>query len=184
MQIGSFFMLNLCLVVITGQFVETKEREKQKMKMERALSSSMSTLNSTATTVDSKTFYQQIIGYFAHVYRRSKRRLVRRHKAYRARKEAKRLSGDKMMERDKSAVFSVNDQELTAQDINTPPKSARCQTPKRWLSFQRRIYTLVNHNHFQNAMLVAIMINTLSMAIEHHNQVNLKTYTNLFIHGN
>jgi hypothetical protein len=182
LQIGSFFMLNLCLVVITGQFVETKEREKQKMKMERALTGSVSTLNSTATTIDSKSFYQQIIGYFAHLYRRSKRRLMRRYKANRNRKADKNLHGhrgsEKIMERENSVIFNLNDQEMTNQDVSTSPKSsARCQTPRWCLSLQRHIYTLVNHNHFQTAMLVAIMINTLSMAIEHHNQVDkLITY--------
>ena len=31
-QIGSFFMINLCLVVIATQFSETKRRETAKMK--------------------------------------------------------------------------------------------------------------------------------------------------------
>ena len=35
-QIGSFFMINLCLVVIATQFSETKRRETAKMKAERA----------------------------------------------------------------------------------------------------------------------------------------------------
>ena len=35
-QIGSFFMINLCLVVIATQFSETKKRELERMKQERA----------------------------------------------------------------------------------------------------------------------------------------------------
>ena len=35
LKIGSFFMINLCLVVIATQFSETKRRETAKMKAER-----------------------------------------------------------------------------------------------------------------------------------------------------
>ena len=45
-QIGSFFMINLCLVVIATQFSETKKRETAKMKAERAEFSSSGSLNS------------------------------------------------------------------------------------------------------------------------------------------
>ena len=45
-QIGSFFMINLCLVVIATQFSETKRRETAKMKAERAKFASSSTLSS------------------------------------------------------------------------------------------------------------------------------------------
>ena len=38
-------------------------------------------------------------------------------------------------------------------------------------SFQRRIKALVEHKYFQQALLGAILINTLSMGIEYHNQV-------------
>ena len=36
LQIGSFFMINLCLVVIATQFSETKKRELERMRQERA----------------------------------------------------------------------------------------------------------------------------------------------------
>ena len=49
-QIGSFFMINLCLVVIATQFSETKKRETAKMKAEREKFSSTSTLS----TVESR----------------------------------------------------------------------------------------------------------------------------------
>ncbi len=46
-QVGSFFMINLCLVVIATQFSETKQRESQLMKEQRVRSrSNASTLNS------------------------------------------------------------------------------------------------------------------------------------------
>uniref|UniRef100_A0A672FRY9 Ion transport domain-containing protein n=1 Tax=Salarias fasciatus TaxID=181472 RepID=A0A672FRY9_SALFA len=44
--VGSFFMINLCLVVIATQFSETKQREHQLMQEQRAQCSSSSTLAS------------------------------------------------------------------------------------------------------------------------------------------
>ena len=49
-QIGSFFMINLCLVVIATQFSETKKREMERMRLERARYQSTSTLASTSAT--------------------------------------------------------------------------------------------------------------------------------------
>lgn len=40
-------------------------------------------------------------------------------------------------------------------------------------SIQRCIKKLVEHKYFQQGILLAILINTLSMGIEYHNQVNL-----------
>ena len=45
-QIGTFFMINLCLVVIANQFSETRRRETAKMKQEREEFSSDSSLSS------------------------------------------------------------------------------------------------------------------------------------------
>ena len=45
-KIGTFFMINLCLVVIANQFSETRRRETAKMKAEREEFSSDSSLSS------------------------------------------------------------------------------------------------------------------------------------------
>ncbi|XP_059352397.1 voltage-dependent T-type calcium channel subunit alpha-1G-like isoform X2 [Daphnia carinata] len=83
--IGSFFMINLCLVVIATQFSETKKREMERMRLERARYQSTSTLASTSAS-ESASCYRQIIKYIAHLWRRSKRRILRRYRAYRSRK--------------------------------------------------------------------------------------------------
>ena len=173
-------MLNLCLVVITGQFVETKEREKLRMKMERKLHGSASTLNSTATSIYSMSIYRQVLRYFGHFHRRAKRRFVRSYRAYRAQKTIKNMDKPKppgetanRIGRDNSrgsvVDFCMSDKEFAKKR----KKSSRCQLPQCCLGLQKHIYNLVEHKHFQTAMLAAIMINTLSMAIEHHNQVIL-----------
>ena len=55
------------------------------MRLERARYHSTSTLASTSAS-ESASCYRQIIKYIAHLWRRSKRRLLRRYRAYRSRK--------------------------------------------------------------------------------------------------
>uniref|UniRef100_A0A8C5EBY4 Voltage-dependent T-type calcium channel subunit alpha-1I-like n=1 Tax=Gouania willdenowi TaxID=441366 RepID=A0A8C5EBY4_GOUWI len=69
--IGSFFMINLCLVVIATQFSETKQREHQLMQEQRAQCLSSSTLDSMA---EPKGCYEEIFQLICHVIRKAKRR--------------------------------------------------------------------------------------------------------------
>ncbi|KAG9340382.1 hypothetical protein JZ751_021495 [Albula glossodonta] len=69
--IGSFFMINLCLVVIATQFSETKQREHQLMQEQRAQCLSSSTLASMAEPGDC---YEEIFQYVCHVLRKARRR--------------------------------------------------------------------------------------------------------------
>ncbi|XP_029356956.1 voltage-dependent T-type calcium channel subunit alpha-1I-like [Echeneis naucrates] len=75
--VGSFFMINLCLVVIATQFSETKQREHALMKSEqhaRQLHQSASTL---ASDSQPGSCYEEIIRYLAHLGRKAWRRLYR-----------------------------------------------------------------------------------------------------------
>ncbi|XP_070712582.1 voltage-dependent T-type calcium channel subunit alpha-1H-like [Pempheris klunzingeri] len=75
--VGSFFMINLCLVVIATQFSETKQREHALMKSEqhaRQLHQSASTL---ASDSQPGSCYEEIIRYVAHLGRKAWRRLSR-----------------------------------------------------------------------------------------------------------
>uniref|UniRef100_A0AAQ5YVM9 Ion transport domain-containing protein n=1 Tax=Amphiprion ocellaris TaxID=80972 RepID=A0AAQ5YVM9_AMPOC len=69
--IGSFFMINLCLVVIATQFSETKQREHQLMQEQRAQCLSSSTLASMPEPGDC---YEEIFQLVCHVLRKAKRR--------------------------------------------------------------------------------------------------------------
>ncbi|KAG7209645.1 hypothetical protein KM043_011292 [Ampulex compressa] len=88
--IGSFFMINLCLVVIATQFSETKKREMERMKLERARFHSTSTLASSTNTSEPTTCYAEIVKYIAHLWRRGKRRLMKRYRLYLYKKQQKR----------------------------------------------------------------------------------------------
>lgn len=80
-------MLNLCLVVISSHFSETKEREIAKMKLYRLQHSSSVSTGSQLMGSKSKSLYSQIIGFISHYYRRSKRLVIAQYNAYRARKD-------------------------------------------------------------------------------------------------
>ena len=84
-QIGAFFMINLCLVVIATQFSETKRRETERMQHERALrrrhsdSSSVSVSPALSTSVSvfstGASCYSEMFRYVEHLTRRAWRRL-------------------------------------------------------------------------------------------------------------
>ncbi|XP_062866886.1 voltage-dependent T-type calcium channel subunit alpha-1H [Trichomycterus rosablanca] len=72
--VGSFFMINLCLVVIATQFSETKQRENQLMREQRArFLSNESMLSSLA---EPGSCYEELINYLVHLLRKSYRHVV------------------------------------------------------------------------------------------------------------
>ncbi|RVE55654.1 hypothetical protein OJAV_G00234160 [Oryzias javanicus] len=63
--IGSFFMINLCLVVIATQFSETKQRESQLMKEQRA--HFLSNASTLASVSEPGSCYDELLKYLVHV---------------------------------------------------------------------------------------------------------------------
>ncbi|XP_075889957.1 voltage-dependent T-type calcium channel subunit alpha-1G isoform X3 [Nelusetta ayraudi] len=63
--IGSFFMINLCLVVIATQFSETKQRESQLMKEQRVRF--MSNASTLASLSEPGSCYNELLKYLAHI---------------------------------------------------------------------------------------------------------------------
>ncbi|XP_031353487.1 voltage-dependent T-type calcium channel subunit alpha-1G isoform X1 [Photinus pyralis] len=88
--IGSFFMINLCLVVIATQFSETKKREMERMRLERARFQSTSTLASSTNNSEPTTCYAEIVKYIAHLWRRNKRKIVKKIRLLRYHREQRR----------------------------------------------------------------------------------------------
>ncbi|XP_066517733.1 voltage-dependent T-type calcium channel subunit alpha-1H isoform X3 [Hoplias malabaricus] len=71
--VGSFFMINLCLVVIATQFSETKQRENQLMREQRArFRSNESTL---ASLTEPGSCYEEMIKYLSHLCRKFGRQI-------------------------------------------------------------------------------------------------------------
>ncbi|XP_068160962.1 voltage-dependent T-type calcium channel subunit alpha-1G isoform X3 [Antennarius striatus] len=66
--IGSFFMINLCLVVIATQFSETKQRESQLMKEQRVRF--MSNASTLASLSEPGSCYNELLKYLAYIIRK------------------------------------------------------------------------------------------------------------------
>ncbi|KAG9350358.1 hypothetical protein JZ751_026713 [Albula glossodonta] len=71
--VGSFFMINLCLVVIATQFSETKQRESQLMKEQRVRF--MSNASTLASFSEPGSCYDELLKYLVHVVRKVSRQL-------------------------------------------------------------------------------------------------------------
>ncbi|XP_053440941.1 voltage-dependent T-type calcium channel subunit alpha-1I isoform X1 [Nycticebus coucang] len=83
--VGSFFMINLCLVVIATQFSETKQREHRLMLEQRQRYLSSSTVASYAEPGDC---YEEIFQYVCHILRKAKRRALGLYQALQSRRRA------------------------------------------------------------------------------------------------
>uniref|UniRef100_A0A7N8X3L5 Voltage-dependent T-type calcium channel subunit alpha n=1 Tax=Mastacembelus armatus TaxID=205130 RepID=A0A7N8X3L5_9TELE len=70
--IGSFFMINLCLVVIATQFSETKQRESQLMKEQRVRF--MSNASTLASLSEPGSCYDELLKYLVHIIRKGLQR--------------------------------------------------------------------------------------------------------------
>ncbi|XP_067914013.1 voltage-dependent T-type calcium channel subunit alpha-1G isoform X3 [Heterodontus francisci] len=73
--VGSFFMINLCLVVIATQFSETKQRESQLMKEQRIRF--MSNASTLASFSEPGSCYDELLKYISHMLRKARREVVR-----------------------------------------------------------------------------------------------------------
>ncbi|XP_029382890.1 voltage-dependent T-type calcium channel subunit alpha-1G [Echeneis naucrates] len=72
--IGSFFMINLCLVVIATQFSETKQRESQLMKEQRVRF--MSNASTLASVSEPGSCYDELLKYLVHIIRKGAKQVV------------------------------------------------------------------------------------------------------------
>ncbi|XP_044186655.1 voltage-dependent T-type calcium channel subunit alpha-1I isoform X2 [Thunnus albacares] len=241
--IGSFFMINLCLVVIATQFSETKQREHQLMQEQRAQCLSSSTLASMAEPGDC---YEEIFQLVCHVLRKAKRRSAALYYTLRGKpppagggrgnrrgggnvngerhhsrhpklshcphqskqdhgsqplansislavpenpedcpicalalKEGARAVGDSANgeEDEEDAVKETSKEEnhLEERGDGERKKKKKKKTCFRyckdiWNGMRRRLWGIVESKYFSRGIMIAILINTISMGIEHHNQ--------------
>ncbi|XP_058233961.1 voltage-dependent T-type calcium channel subunit alpha-1H [Hemibagrus wyckioides] len=85
--VGSFFMINLCLVVIATQFSETKQRENQLMQEQRARY--MSNDSTLASYSEPGSCYEELLRYISHLYRKVKRRAYRLYHGWQSKRRKK-----------------------------------------------------------------------------------------------
>ncbi|XP_054606437.2 voltage-dependent T-type calcium channel subunit alpha-1H isoform X2 [Nothobranchius furzeri] len=85
--VGSFFMINLCLVVIATQFSETKQRENALMREQRARY--MSNDSTLASYSEPGSCYEEMLRYISHLYRKLRRRLQRMYYGWHSKRRKK-----------------------------------------------------------------------------------------------
>ncbi|XP_037834582.1 voltage-dependent T-type calcium channel subunit alpha-1I isoform X3 [Kryptolebias marmoratus] len=239
--IGSFFMINLCLVVIATQFSETKQREHQLMQEQRAQCLSSSTLASMTEPGDC---YEEIFQLVCHVLRKAKRRSAALYYTLRGkpppasggrgnRRGGGNVNGEQhhfrqpksikcphhskqdhssqtqtnsislsvpenpedcpicalsLKEGARTAGDSTNGEESEGDAVKETDKEEdhlgekenRERKKKRrtcfgsckalWTDMRRKLWGIVESKYFSRGIMIAILINTISMGIEHHNQ--------------
>uniref|UniRef100_A0A7N5ZYS2 Ion transport domain-containing protein n=1 Tax=Anabas testudineus TaxID=64144 RepID=A0A7N5ZYS2_ANATE len=238
--IGSFFMINLCLVVIATQFSETKQREHQLMQEQRAQCLSSSTLASMTEPGDC---YEEIFQLVCHVLRKAKRRSAALYYTLRGkpppagggrgnrRSGGGNVNGERhhsrhprysgclyfylcispathcphqskqdhsseplsnsislsvpqnpedcpicalsLKEGARAVGDGVEDEENSVKETEGEKKRRRtCFGHCRdiWNDMRRKLWGIVESKYFSRGIMIAILINTISMGIEHHNQ--------------
>ncbi|KAM6904720.1 voltage-dependent T-type calcium channel subunit alpha-1H [Xenentodon cancila] len=85
--VGSFFMINLCLVVIATQFSETKQRENALMREQRARF--MSNDSTLASYSEPGSCYEEMLRYISHLYRKLTRRVQRMYYGWHSKRRKK-----------------------------------------------------------------------------------------------
>uniref|UniRef100_H2YFM3 Ion transport domain-containing protein n=1 Tax=Ciona savignyi TaxID=51511 RepID=H2YFM3_CIOSA len=228
--IGSFFMINLCLVVIATQFSETKQREQRLMEEQRLrFKSNDSTLASYSPPGNC---YEEMLKYISHLYRKNKRKIKRKKvkkirdglvkagstgpiwliRTLERRDRGLAITSDacphtpqnftqilpqRLMLTDGSnelvepvktgynfvtselncscAEYEISNPEVFEPGVESdldekPPTSYRrflcCCCDQRETKTKR----VVDSSYFNRGIMIAILINTLSMGIEHHSQ--------------
>ncbi|KAJ1062221.1 hypothetical protein K5549_008563 [Capra hircus] len=246
--VGSFFMINLCLVVIATQFSETKQREHRLMLEQRQRYLSSSTVASYAEPGDC---YEEIFQYVCHILRKAKRRALGLYHALRSRRQAPGTPGsatpgpgakeprhyklcprhspldptphtlvqpvsamlasdpdscpccqhdtgrwpsgpgsssDSGQEGSGSAHAGVGEgeagmdvartsedgasSELGKEDEEGPADGAAQLCEDLWRETRAKLRGIVDSKYFNRGIMMAILVNTVSMGIEHHQQAS------------
>uniref|UniRef100_A0A670JFU7 Ion transport domain-containing protein n=1 Tax=Podarcis muralis TaxID=64176 RepID=A0A670JFU7_PODMU len=211
--VGSFFMINLCLVVIATQFSETKQRENQLMQEQRARY--LSNDSTIASFSEPGSCYEELLKYICHIFRKVKRRTLRLYNNWQSkrRKKVNPNGGDDGQGRRSKKLFhraappprkpSARFPVCSHLSVRQPPEGPRSWTsvsglndgdgeapsqqrnkkrkkkkePKErnriarfWKAFGNKLKRIVESKYFNRGIMIAILINTLSMGIEYHEQ--------------
>lgn len=89
-------------------------------------------------------------------------------------KQGERDVGDSVNgeEDEEDAVKETGGKEGSRQDENGEEKRTCFRNCKEiWKDMRRKLWGIVESKYFSRGIMIAILINTISMGIEHHNQV-------------
>uniref|UniRef100_A0A8D2MDG7 Voltage-dependent T-type calcium channel subunit alpha-1H n=1 Tax=Zonotrichia albicollis TaxID=44394 RepID=A0A8D2MDG7_ZONAL len=174
--VGSFFMINLCLVVIATQFSETKQRENQLMQEQRARY--LSNDSTIASFSEPGSCYEELLKYICHIFRKVKRRTIRLYNNWQSKRRKKvnpNSSGGGQSHASVPSSLHRCSHPSTAREVLSPltyksPTGARNKVVKLWKAFGTKLKRIVESKYFNRGIMIAILINTLSMGIEYHEQ--------------
>uniref|UniRef100_A0A3Q1B6Y1 Ion transport domain-containing protein n=1 Tax=Amphiprion ocellaris TaxID=80972 RepID=A0A3Q1B6Y1_AMPOC len=217
--VGSFFMINLCLVVIATQFSETKQRENALMREQRARY--MSNDSTLASYSEPGSCYEEMLRYISHLYRKLTRRLQleaaflqcltlsahfqpagRQRLLYQlagvvpsplllellscplcarsletlelelgdlegGKGEADGLHDFPQVRMDGGALMMMIKVHDEFEEVVVEFKNGAVQA---WIDFRDKLRRIVESKYFNRGIMIAILVNTLSMGIEYHEQ--------------
>uniref|UniRef100_A0A672UZP9 Calcium voltage-gated channel subunit alpha1 H n=1 Tax=Strigops habroptila TaxID=2489341 RepID=A0A672UZP9_STRHB len=188
--VGSFFMINLCLVVIATQFSETKQRENQLMQEQRARY--LSNDSTIASFSEPGSCYEELLKYICHIFRKVKRRTIRLYNNWQSKQKAHHLHPPPHPPSSSPPPPSLPHQQWEptgfTQDLRhgdhrdqlQQQRSRRRRKKKKpkernkvtrlWKAFGSKLKRIVESKYFNRGIMIAILINTLSMGIEYHEQ--------------
>ncbi|KAM9292781.1 voltage-dependent T-type calcium channel subunit alpha-1I [Morus bassanus] len=236
--VGSFFMINLCLVVIATQFSETKQREHQLMQEQRARYLSSSTV---ASYMEPGDCYEEIFQYVCHIVRKAKRRTLGLYNSIQSRRQGHvepsdaKLGMNRKRQRHYRLCQQHNSLDCPPQGLvqpiavtatSDPTNCPRCHSGEHeasrrlsvldgadsdqedrgaseeegegtredqgasaleeeeeveeggrlklcsdmWREVRIKLRGIVDSKYFNRGIMIAILVNTISMGIEHHEQ--------------
>ncbi|KAM6094510.1 voltage-dependent T-type calcium channel subunit alpha-1I [Chlamydotis macqueenii] len=237
--VGSFFMINLCLVVIATQFSETKQREHQLMQEQRARYLSSSTV---ASYMEPGDCYEEIFQYVCHIVRKAKRRTLGLYNSIQSRRHGHvepsnaKLGRNRKSQRHYRLCQQHNSLDCPPQGLvqpiavtatSDPTNCPRCHRGEyeesrrlsvldsagsdqenggaseeegegsrqdqgisalekeeeeveeggrlkfcsdMWREVRAKLRGIVDSKYFNRGIMIAILVNTISMGIEHHEQ--------------
>uniref|UniRef100_A0A8C1NQS6 Calcium voltage-gated channel subunit alpha1 I n=1 Tax=Cyprinus carpio TaxID=7962 RepID=A0A8C1NQS6_CYPCA len=176
--VGSFFMINLCLVVIATQFSETKQREHQLMQEQRAARLSSSTL---ASLVGPSDCYEEIFQLVCHVLRKGRRHTAAFFRTLcckppeQAQEKTNINGGEKSLQQHgegERGDWMETEEEAAEEKDRCKKVEVACRRRSRelWMEMRVKLRGIVESKYFNRGIMVAILINTISMGIEHHEQ--------------
>uniref|UniRef100_A0A672YE18 Voltage-dependent T-type calcium channel subunit alpha-1H n=1 Tax=Sphaeramia orbicularis TaxID=375764 RepID=A0A672YE18_9TELE len=182
--VGSFFMINLCLVVIATQFSETKQRENALMREQRARY--MSNDSTLASYSEPGSCYEEMLRYISHLYRKLTRRLQRIYSGWH-----RCVITPSLPQPTGTATASLQTLHQSVCQSHTPHRPGEGKPPfsgvrsrgrrrgvveykngafQAWKDFREKLKRIVESKYFNRGIMIAILVNTLSMGIEYHEQ--------------
>uniref|UniRef100_A0A665W2N1 Calcium channel, voltage-dependent, T type, alpha 1H subunit a n=1 Tax=Echeneis naucrates TaxID=173247 RepID=A0A665W2N1_ECHNA len=183
--VGSFFMINLCLVVIATQFSETKQRENALMREQRARY--MSNDSTLASYSEPGSCYEEMLRYISHLYRKFTRRLQRIYSGWHrldislysgqsnqitsaCKNKQNKQKGTQNRTKIKEAVWIGDLRGRRGRSRRRGVVQYKNGAVGAWLDFREKLKRIVESKYFNRGIMIAILVNTLSMGIEYHEQ--------------